>query len=126
MPNKYRSSASTVPLVQAVGQILVHDITEIRPGQFKGPAFKKGDILEQENLDHLRRLGKENLFTLHIGPGEVHEDETAVILAKALAGPGVIFDERPSEGEIAILAQPPIHFRKIRLQLAQHKMQNGL
>ncbi len=102
MANKYKSSATTIPIDQAVGKVLAHDITEIRPGQFKGPAFTKGHIIREEDLPHLRRLGKEHLFVLHIDPGEVHEDDAALRLGKALAGPGVIFDSRPSEGKIAL------------------------
>lgn len=99
---KFESSAEAIPLEQAVGKVLAHDITEIRPGQFKGAAFKKGHVVKKEDLDHLRRLGKEHLFVLHIGPGEVHEDEAALRLARALAGPGIVFDEHPSEGKIAL------------------------
>ena len=32
----------TIPVGEAVGTVLSHDITEIRPGEFKGRAFKKG------------------------------------------------------------------------------------
>ena len=92
MPNKFKSSASTISVDQAVGKVLAHDITEIRPGQFKGVAFKKGHIVREEDITHLRRLGKEHLFVLHIGPGEVHEDEASIRLAKALTGTGVVFD----------------------------------
>jgi len=102
MPNKFKSSGKMIPIEQAVGTILAHDITEIRPGQFKGTAFKKGQIIRQEDLDHLRRLGKENLFVLEIGPDEVHEDDAALRLATALAGPGIVFDKKPSEGKIAL------------------------
>ena len=102
MHHKYKSSTKAIPLDQAIGKVLAHDITEIRPGQFKGAAFKKGHILKKEDLDHLRRLGKEHLFVLQIGPGEVHEDEAAIRLARALAGPGIVFDEQPSEGKIAL------------------------
>ena len=102
MPNKLKTSVTTIPLDQAVGKVLGHDITEIRPGQFKGPAFKKGHIISEDDLDHLRRLGKKHLFILHIGQGEVHEDDAAIRLAKALAGPGVMFDKNPSEGKISL------------------------
>ncbi|MFZ7110190.1 MAG: molybdopterin-binding protein [Desulfatiglandales bacterium] len=101
MPGKYRSAAA-VPLDQAVGTVLAHDITEIRAGQFKGAAFKKGHIVTEEDLPHLRRLGKEHLFALNIGPGEVHEDDAAIRLAEALAGTGVYFDGGPSEGKISL------------------------
>lgn len=102
MSSNHRSSAPTIPLDQAMGSVLAHDITEIRPGQFKGVAFKRGHIIRKEDLQHLKRLGKERLFVLHIEPGQVHEDDAAIRLAEALAGPGVILDDRPSEGKISL------------------------
>ena len=104
MTTKHKSSATTIPLDQAVGKVLAHDITEIRPGQFKGPAFKKGHMVREKDLSHLRRLGKEHLFVLHMGPGEIHEDEAALRLASVMSGPGVVFDPAPSEGKIALKA----------------------
>jgi len=104
LSNKDKSSASVIPVDQAIGKVLAHDVTEIRPGQFKGVAFKKGHIIKEEDLPHLRRLGKEHLFVLHIGAEEVHEDDAAMRLARALAGPGVVFDSRPAEGKIALKA----------------------
>ncbi|MFH1933979.1 MAG: molybdopterin-binding protein [Pseudomonadota bacterium] len=104
MANKFKSSASTIPVDQAVGKVLAHDITEIRPGQFKGVAFRKGHIVREEDIPHLRRLGKEHLFVLHIGPGEIHEDEAAIRLAKALIGQGVVSDSQTSEGKINLKA----------------------
>lgn len=105
MSNKQQSSAIVIPLEEAVGKVLAHDVTEIRPGQFKGPAFRKGYIIRKEDLDHLRRLGKEHVYVLQLGRDEVHEDEAAIRLARALAGAGVIFDEKPSEGKIALKSE---------------------
>ncbi len=104
MPAKHKSSATMITVDQAVGKVLAHDITEIRPGQFKGPAFRKGRIIHQEDVAHLKRLGKEHLYVLELGPGEMHEDEAALLLANALAGPGIHFHRRPAEGKIALLA----------------------
>ena len=104
MANKFKSSAAVIPVEESVGAVLAHDITEIRPGQFKGPAFKKGHIISEEDISHLRRLGKEHLYVLHLEPGEVHEDEAAVRLSTALAGSGVMFDPLPAEGKIALRA----------------------
>jgi len=105
MPSKYKSSATIIPVEQAVGKVLAHDITEIRPGQFKGAAFKKGHIVLEEDVPHLKRLGKEHLFVLHIGHGEVHEDDAATRLASALAGPGVVAQGPPSEGKISLKSE---------------------
>lgn len=100
--NKFKSSARLIPIHEAVGSVLAHDITEIRPGEFKGVAFKKGHIVREEDIPHLRRLGKEHLFALEIEPHEVHEDDAAIRLAEALSGPGIKPDGIPSEGKISL------------------------
>lgn len=104
MTSKFKSAGTIITVDDAVGTVLAHDITEIRPGQFKGSAFKKGHIIRKDDLDHLKRLGKEHLFILRIDPGEIHEDDAARRLARVLSGPGVIFDENPSEGKITLKA----------------------
>ncbi len=95
----------TVPVDQAVGMVLPHDITEIVKDQFKGRAFKKGHIIREEDIEHLKRLGKEHIYVLHLGPEEIHENEAAEILATALSGPGSMLSAEPVEGKIAIHAQ---------------------
>ena len=104
MANKFKSSATVIPIDQSVGTILAHDITEIRPGQFKGPAFKKGHIIRESDVPHLKRVGKGHLYVLHLDAGEVHEDDAALRLATLLAGKGVSFDPHPSEGKIQLIA----------------------
>lgn len=93
-----------VAVDEAVGMVLSHDITEIVQGVKKGAAFKKGHIIRKEDIDHLKRLGKENIFVLSLGVDEIHEDEAAILLASALAGEGVEFANTPEEGKIAIKA----------------------
>jgi len=92
-------------VAEAVGTVLAHDITEIRPGEFKGRAFKKGHIIRQEDVCHLQRLGKENLFVLDIADDEMHEDDAAYALANALMGEGVKIKGEPKEGKINIIAE---------------------
>ena len=91
-----------VEIENAVGYPLAHDITEIRPGEFKGPAFQKGHILQGEDLDHLRRLGKNHLYILKPENDEMHEDEAAVELANALCGSGVGWKGEPREGKLSL------------------------
>jgi len=93
-----------IALAEAVGSVLAHDITEIRPGEFKGPAFKKGHLVRESDLEHLARLGKRHLYVLEITPGLMHEDEAVLELAEALAGEGVTFNPHPSEGKINLTA----------------------
>ncbi|MBI5056074.1 MAG: molybdopterin-binding protein [Nitrospirae bacterium] len=93
-----------VSVTEAVGTVLAHDITEIRPGEFKGRAFKKGHIIREEDISHLQRLGKEHLFVLEIKEDEMHENDAAYAIAEALAGEGVKMDGEPNEGKINLIA----------------------
>ncbi|MCG6553828.1 MAG: molybdopterin-binding protein [Candidatus Magnetominusculus sp. LBB02] len=96
-----------VPVQEAVGLILAHDITEVRPGEFKGRAFKKGHIVTEQDIEHLLRLGKEHLYLLEIADDELHENDAALLMANALtnnqAG-GVSFEPEPKEGKITLIA----------------------
>jgi len=94
-----------VPVDDAVGMVLPHDVTEIVKGEKKGPAFKKGHLIRQEDVAHLKRLGKEHVFVLELGDDEIHEDEAAGILSSGLAGCGVECGLFPVEGKISLIAQ---------------------
>jgi hypothetical protein len=93
-----------VRIEEAVGHPLAHDITEIRPGEFKGPAFQRGHILNPGDLEHLRRLGKEHLYIMRPEGDEMHEDEAAKAIADALCGPGVGWTGEPREGKVVLRA----------------------
>jgi molybdenum cofactor synthesis domain-containing protein len=99
------SGTKIVSVSEAVGTVLSHDITEIKPGEFKGRAFKKGHIVRQEDVEYLRRLGKENLYILEIKDNEMHENDAAYAIAKALAGDAVKLSGEPSEGKINLIAE---------------------
>jgi molybdenum cofactor synthesis domain-containing protein len=94
----------TIELREAVGIKLAHDITEIRPGEFKGPAFRKGHTVCEEDLCRLQKLGKNHLYLIDLNEDEIHENEAAIILAQALAGEGIYWKEKPKEGKIGLLA----------------------
>lgn len=89
---------------KAVGMVLGHDITRIIPGSFKGVAFKKGHIIQPEDIPALLDLGKETIFVLDIPPGQLHENEAAQRLARVLKGNHITLQE-PSEGKIGLLAE---------------------
>jgi molybdenum cofactor synthesis domain-containing protein len=93
-----------IPLEESVGCTLAHDITEIRPGEFKGPAFRKGHVVCHDDLCHLERLGKNHLYVADLAEDEIHENEAAAMLAEALAGEGVSWSNEPREGRINLFA----------------------
>ncbi len=94
----------TIKLEDAVGTELAHDITEIRPGEFKGPAFRKGHTICEQDICHMQRLGKNHLYVIDLEEDEIHENEAAAILAAALAGEGVAWENNPREGKIDLYA----------------------
>jgi molybdopterin biosynthesis enzyme len=94
----------TVKVEEAVGLKLAHDITEIRPGEFKGPAFRKGHTVCDEDICRMQRLGKNHLYVLEVAEDEIHENEAAAILAGALAGEGIVWENNPREGKIDLYA----------------------
>ncbi len=94
----------SIPVDQAVGMVLPHDITEIVKDEFKGCAFKKGHIIRTEDVEHLRRLGKEHIYVLELTEDEIHENEAARLMAAAIAGIGTEYSRDVVEGKVAIRA----------------------
>lgn len=93
-----------VPVEEALGMVLPHDMTEIIPGKKKGPAFKKGHIVRPEDIPRLKSMGKNHVYVLELGRSDLHEDEAAMALARAVAGPGVVFDDNVTEGKVSLKA----------------------
>ena len=87
----------------AAGQVLCHDITQIIPGEFKGARFRKGHVIQPEDIPVLLSIGKENLYVWEKKPGILHEDEAAALLYKAAAGKNIHGTE-PKEGKIELIA----------------------
>ncbi len=94
-----------IELKDAVGTQLAHDLTEIRPGEFKGAAFRKGHTVCHEDLCRLQKMGKNHLYVVDLDDDEIHEDQAAAILADALAGDGIVWKDAPREGKIKLLAE---------------------
>ena len=111
-----------IKIENAVGTKLAHDITEIRPGEFKGPAFHKGHTVCNEDLCHLQKLGKNNLYVIDLEEDEIHENQAASILAGALAGEGISWEDDPHEGKINLLAATDGLFKVDTTALAAFNM----
>lgn len=95
----------TVPVREAVGLVLSHDITEInaRSG-FKGASFRRGHVITDEDIPRLLDLGKENIYVLEMGEDQMHEDDAVLRLARVLAGANTRYLPEPREGRINIIA----------------------
>ena len=100
-----RMGLKMVPVTNAVGMVLPHDMTEIIPGEKKGPTFKKGYVIKDSDIPHLQRMGKNHIYVLELSGNELHEDEAALSMARAIAGPGIEYDNQPSEGKVGFRAE---------------------
>ncbi len=108
----------------AVGHVLCHDITRILPGIEKGPVFKKGHVVTEEDIPVLLSVGKEHLYVWEKTEGMLHEDEAAEILRQICMGEDpAMTASRPTEGKIEIRAA-----RDGLLKIDREKLQrvNGL
>ena len=83
--------------------MLCHDITQIIPGEYKDARFRKGHVIQPEDIPVLLSIGKENLYVWEKHPGILHEDEAAALLYKAAAGKN-IHGTAPKEGKIELIA----------------------
>ena len=94
-----------VTIEEAVGQVLAYDITEVnREKGTKGRAYKRGHIILESELEHLRTLGRRTIFIEDGNDSGVHEDDAAKITAPLAAGKNISYDKEPAEGKISFYA----------------------
>ena len=93
-----------VKIEDAVGMKLAHDLTQIVPGKFKGAAFRRGYRIQKKDIPRLLDMGKKQIYVLTLRPGELHENEAARRMARAVAGKSFRL-RGPREGKIDFVAK---------------------
>lgn len=88
-----------VPIDQALGKILVHNIT--RPNGRR--ALRKGREIDAEDVETLRELGYTNVYAADLAPDDIDENSAARRVATAVTGDGLRLS-RLSTGRLNILA----------------------
>ena len=88
----------------AVGQVLCHDITQIIRDVSKGPAFRKGHIIQKKDVPLLLRLGKDQVYVWEKDDTVYHENEAAQILRDLCLNEGIQASEAV-EGKIELSAE---------------------
>lgn len=91
-----------IPVEQAVGMTLCHDITKMVDG-FKGPAFKRGHVIREEDIEELLNIGKKTVFVWEENAGEIHEEDCALRMAAMAPVAGAHYTA-PSEGKVLLMA----------------------
>lgn len=84
----------------AVGHILAHNLADAQGHK----ALAKGRRLGPDDLEQLRALGAAAVPVAVLEPGDLHEDEAALRLARAACGPGLAVGAAAA-GRVNLLAQ---------------------
>ena len=87
----------------AVGQVLSHHLTQIIQGVSKGPRFRKGHIVAEEDIPVLLSMGKDQLYVWEKDDTVYHENEAAEILCQVSMGENMTPSE-VKEGKIELTA----------------------
>lgn len=87
----------------AVGQVLCHDLTQIIKGVSKGPRFRKGHIVAEEDIPVLLSMGKDQLYVWEKDDTVYHENAAAEILCQVSMGENMTPSE-VKEGKIELTA----------------------
>lgn len=88
---------------EAVGQMLCHDITQIIPGKVKGPVFRKGHIITEEDIPVLLSVGKDHVYIWETNENMLHENDAAQILYE-LCRSEHMHPSEVKEGKIELIA----------------------
>ena len=93
-----------IKIEDAIGMVLGHDVTQIIPGQFKGPRFKRGHLIREEDIPEFLKIGKEHVYVMELKAGVIHEDEAALRLGRAFSGENIDLTGT-SEGKVTFLSK---------------------
>ena len=101
-----RPDIDSVPVQEALGGKLLHDMTKIEPGSSKGAEFKAGQKLSMGDVCRLQQMGRNRVY---LQPGEndpnwLHEDIVARYFGEAMAGDNVSVEGEPHEGKVNLKA----------------------
>jgi Probable molybdopterin binding domain len=88
-----------IRIEDAAGMVLGHDVTQIIPGEYKGPRFKRGHRIRKEDIPEFLKIGKEHIYVMDLKARIIHEDEAALRLGRVLAGKNIDMSG-PSEGKV--------------------------
>jgi molybdenum cofactor synthesis domain-containing protein len=92
-----------VPVEEAIGMVLAHDMTKVIPHEFKGALFRKGHVITKEDIEELKNMGKNHIFIYEMGQGNCHENDAAKRIAEALAGANIALSEA-KEGKVDLIS----------------------
>lgn len=93
-----------IKTVDAVGHVLCHDITQIIKDVSKGPVFRKGHVIREEDIPVLLSVGKDHIYVWENDETMMHENDAAEVLCEICKGENISRGE-VKEGKIELRAE---------------------
>jgi molybdenum cofactor synthesis domain-containing protein len=93
-----------VKIEEALGKHLLHDMTGIMADGFKGVVFKRGHLVSEEDLETLRKIGKDHVYVGELDSNQVHEEDAIKQVAPLLIGENIKLSDT-SEGKISFTSK---------------------
>jgi molybdopterin biosynthesis enzyme len=84
-----------------LGTVIVQTVTH-GPSS-KSIALRKGEVVDQADLETLRRIEPQPIRVVQLDEGDVHEDAAGLRLAKAIAGSGITL-KGPTQSRVDLVA----------------------
>lgn len=110
-----------IPIEEAVGEQLSHELTGIIPGKSENVTFIRGYVVKKEDIETLKNMGKYHVKVIENDSNLVHENDGALMLATKAVGSGVTLS-KAKEGKVhayalekGIFISNPSRLKKINL-----------
>lgn len=88
-----------IPIEDAVGKKLSHELTGIIPGKSENITFLRGYVVKVEDVEILKNMGKYHVKVIDEDSNLIHENDGALIIGSKAVGAGVTLSE-PKEGKV--------------------------
>ncbi len=110
-----------IPIEDAVGKKISHELTGIIPGKSENTTFLRGYEVKIEDVETLKNMGKYHIKVLDENSNLIHENDGALMLGTKFIGSGVTLSQ-PKEGKVhayaiekGILISSPSKLKSINL-----------
>ncbi len=92
-----------IPIEEAVGKKLSHELTGIIPGSSQNITFLRDYVVKTEDIEVLKNMGKYHVKVIDEDSKLIHENDGAKIIGEKACGIGVNISE-PKEGKVHAFA----------------------
>ena len=96
----------SMPTEEASGMMLRYDITQAISDKPETDTFKKGHVINKEDISVLLGMGEKSVPVIDPDAGYLHADDATMRIAKAASGNGIRLSS-PAEGRINFVSTEP-------------------